>query len=187
MRYKKIVFPFPLEFQAHSISNIQKPPQVTLSLTLTANRMGTKASGTSSRPNTSPEWCPVCSSQNVQVKNLESVETLGSTSVICSDKTGTLTTSKVGFVLSALLELFPGFLLVGFGSGVFEIFPFWWVILADHKYHRAADQPTPVHYFWIQLTAQIFNFFPDFFHVISLDTKFQRYTRRVTIRKTPPD
>merc|ERR1719187_2941364 len=47
---------------------------VTLSLTLTANRMGTK---------------------NVQVKNLESVETLGSTSVICSDKTGTLTTSKM--------------------------------------------------------------------------------------------
>lgn len=47
---------------------------VTVSLTLTATRMREK---------------------NVQVKRLESVETLGSTSVICSDKTGTLTTSKM--------------------------------------------------------------------------------------------
>ncbi|MEE4188491.1 MAG: cation-transporting P-type ATPase, partial [Roseobacter sp.] len=50
-------------------------PTVTLSLTMASRRMAAK---------------------NALIKNLESVETLGSTTVICTDKTGTLTQNRLG-------------------------------------------------------------------------------------------
>lgn len=56
---------------------------MTVSLTLTAKKMASK---------------------NCLVKNLEAVETLGCTAVICSDKTGTLTQNKMTVRLISLVS-----------------------------------------------------------------------------------
>ncbi len=50
--------------------------------------------------------------RNVIVRNLQSVETLGCTSVICTDKTGTLTTNEMTAVSLVLLESVDGNIVV---------------------------------------------------------------------------
>mmetsp|Transcript_30276 Transcript_30276/g.66582 ORF Transcript_30276/g.66582 Transcript_30276/m.66582 type:complete len:181 (-) Transcript_30276:2366-2908(-) len=72
-------------------------PTVTLSLTMASKRMSKK---------------------NALIKNLESVETLGSTTVICTDKTGTLTQNRISVRRIVTPNRTFAF---GMGDAVFEI------------------------------------------------------------------